>query len=38
VRKVFEIFLSDIDLAAALGYPNGAAAFEETQLRGVPNL
>jgi hypothetical protein len=36
VRKVFEIILSDIDLAAALGDPNGAAAFEEKYLRDVP--
>lgn len=35
VRKVFEIVLSDIDLAAALGDPNGAAAFEEKHLRDV---
>jgi hypothetical protein len=38
VRKVFEIVVSDIDLAAALGDPNGAAAFEEKHLRDVPKF
>src|SRR5262249_4819019 len=38
IRKVFEIVLSDIDLAAALGDPNGAAAFEEKRLREVPKF
>jgi hypothetical protein len=38
VRKVIEIVLADIDLAAAFGDPNGAAAFEEKHLRDVPKL
>jgi hypothetical protein len=29
VRKVIEVVLADIDLAAAFGDPNGAPAFEE---------
>jgi Macrocin-O-methyltransferase (TylF) len=38
IRKIFEIIVSDIDIAAAFGDPNGAAAFEEKHLRDVPKL
>jgi hypothetical protein len=37
VRRVFEIVLNDIDLAAAFGDSNRAGAFEEKHLRGVPS-
>lgn len=38
VRKVIEIALSDIDLAAVFGDPHGAAAFEENHLHDVPKF
>jgi hypothetical protein len=38
IRKTVEIIVTDIDLAALIGDPNGAAAFEEKHLRDVPKF
>ena len=38
IRKVIEIVIRDIDLAAMFGDPNGAAAFEEAHLTEVPKF
>jgi hypothetical protein len=38
IRKIFEIIVSDLDLAAAFNDPNGAAAFEQKHLHNVPKF
>jgi hypothetical protein len=38
IRKIVEIVISDVDLAALIGDPNGAAAFEENHLSDTPKF
>jgi hypothetical protein len=38
IRKIIEIIVSDIDIAALFGDPNGTAAFEEKHLADVPKF